>query len=42
MESQPQNPEFRKNSENFHPCIAQTLRFFLKYFQCPISLWNDQ
>ena len=21
MESQPQNPEFRINSENFHPCI---------------------
>ena len=20
MESQPQNPEFRNNSENFHPC----------------------
>ena len=20
MESQPQNPEFRKNLENFHPC----------------------
>ena len=21
MESQPQNPELRNNSENFHPCI---------------------
>ena len=21
MESQPQNPEFRSNPENFHPCI---------------------
>ena len=21
MESQPQNPEFRINSENFHPCM---------------------
>ena len=21
MESQPQNPEFRNNPENFHPCI---------------------
>ena len=21
MESQPQNPEFRTNPENFHPCI---------------------
>ena len=22
MESQPQNPEFRNNPENFHPCIC--------------------
>ena len=22
MESQPQNPEFRINPENFHPCIG--------------------
>ena len=22
MESQPQNSEFRNNSENFHPCIG--------------------
>ena len=21
MESQPQNPEFRHNPENFHPCV---------------------
>ena len=21
MESQPQNPEFRNNLENFHPCV---------------------
>ena len=21
MESQPRNPEFRNNPENFHPCI---------------------
>ena len=21
MESRPQNPEFRNNPENFHPCI---------------------
>ena len=25
MESQPQNPEFRNNLKNFHPCI-QTLK----------------
>ena len=23
MESQPQNPEFRINPENFHPCTLQ-------------------
>ena len=23
MESQPQNPEFKNNPENFHPCIFQ-------------------
>ena len=22
MESQPQNPEFRNDSENFHPCLV--------------------
>ena len=35
MESQPQNPEFRINPENFHPClflISQLilLNFFIK------------
>ena len=23
MESQPQNPEFRINPENFHPCVLR-------------------
>ena len=26
MKSQPQNPEFRTNPENFHPCF-QTIKF---------------
>ena len=26
MESQPQNPEFRNNPENFHPCIYHNLQ----------------
>ena len=26
MESQPQNPEFRINPENFHPCQSSRLR----------------
>ena len=24
MESQPQNPEFRNNPENFHPCACRS------------------
>ena len=27
MESQPQNPEFRNNPENFHPCTSPTYIF---------------
>ena len=27
MESQPQNPEFRNNPENFHPCMGEQGRF---------------
>ena len=27
MESQPQNPEFRKNPENFHPCKKNDLMY---------------
>ena len=26
MESQPQNPEFRNNPGNFHPCISSFLK----------------
>ena len=29
MESQPQNPEFRNNPENFHPCIVLFLSLYL-------------
>ena len=34
MESQPQNPEFRINAENFHPCIM-----LLKIFKHNLSLF---
>ena len=27
MESQPQNPEFRNNPENFHPCIKKIMKY---------------
>ena len=26
MESQPQNPEFRNNPENFHPCLNEAIQ----------------
>ena len=28
MESLPQNPEFRINPENFHPCIRPRMAYF--------------
>ena len=28
MESQPENPEFRINPENFQPCIYETMLHF--------------
>ena len=28
MESQPQNPEFRNNPENFHPCIYEIFSYY--------------
>ena len=31
METQPQNPEFRNNPENFHPCVL-FLFFILSKF----------
>ena len=27
MESHPQNPEFRNNPENFHPCVSKVTWF---------------
>ena len=36
MESQPQNPEFRNNPENFHPCIGLSVWDFLYVF-----FWRD-
>ena len=33
MESQPQNPEFRINPENFHPCIIDMGRFSMIHHQ---------
>ena len=36
MESQPQNPEFRNNPENFHPCIL--FSFSSKQIWCAIAI----
>ena len=33
MESQPQNPEFRNNPENFHPC-AYGIKSILHMYCC--------
>ena len=34
MESQPQNPEFRNNPENFHPCTI-SVKGFASSSVCP-------
>ena len=31
MESQPQNPEFRINPENFHPCVSDVVQIVNLY-----------
>ena len=33
MESQPQNPEFRIDPENFHPCV-------LGFRRCPLNIFK--
>ena len=38
MESQPQNPEFRNNPENFHQCIAMYANLQASYVQNFIQL----
>ena len=44
MESQPQNPEFRMNPENFHPCSSQFSRqhsYFKQDFQDGILMQHN-
>ena len=36
MESQPQNSEFRNNSENFHPCIWDKNQKLMCRFHIPV------
>ena len=33
MESQPQNPEFRYNPENFYPCLCNTVQTHVPAFK---------
>ena len=37
MESQPQNPEFKNNPENFHSCILQYFNFFPLFIDMELS-----
>ena len=40
MESQPQNPEFRNNPENFHPCISYiSVLILIKLFQAVHTMY---
>ena len=36
MESQPQNPEFRINPENFHPCLPTSVNDRVIWSFCDI------
>ena len=45
MESQPQNPEFKINPENFHPCFIdkndlryKKYNFYMEITSCDLSL----
>ena len=42
MESQPQNPDFRNNPKNFHPCLhseARDLKFGGSLFLLPYFMY---
>ena len=39
MESQPQNPEFRNNPENFQPCTQHFVQIESKRFDHTLSEW---
>ena len=46
MESQPQNPEFRNNPENFHPCCLEiatkTIQLSIEKFICFQRFFHKQ
>ena len=37
MESPPQNPDFKKNLENFHPCHKADLNPPTDDYNCPLT-----
>ena len=41
MESQLQNPEFRNNSENLHPCSMESMNplSFIRKGEGPLTIW---
>ena len=41
MESRPQNPEFRINSENFHQCIGYKIDLLSIDNSISIQHWNN-
>ena len=41
MESQPQNPEFRINPENFHPCMLPLQVHVLIFLDISHAITND-
>ena len=41
MESQPQNPEFRINPENFHPCMLPLQVHVLMFLAISHATTND-
>ena len=41
METQPQNPEFRNNPENVHPCIRLGIEGLTHWCHCVVSLCKN-
>ena len=48
MESRPQNPEFRNNPENFHPCSKKIIRIYheckggIEKYVLRITFWHHE
>ena len=46
MESRPQNPEFRNNPKNFHPCCKKIIRIYhecgIEKYALRITVWHQE